>query len=459
MVEVVADTVCGLDTLVPVLDGPPRRYINLDNAASTPPLLEVRRTVDRLADLYSSVHRGTGYKSQLCTHLYEAARQGVGEFVDADPDKHTVILTKSTTEGINRVARVLGREEPTVFSTIMEHHANMLPWRTLAHELHMIDVDPDGRLDLQDLENKLKAAPTQRPRLVALAGASNVTGYLAPIREAARLAHQYGAQILIDGAQLVPHEPVSMRPTSASSDDGFDFLVFSAHKLYAPYGGGALIAPRDFFHGVPDQLGGGIVEFVTLDDVLWNEVPEREEAGSPNVIGAIALHTAVSCLQTLGMAHLAERERRLTAYALQRLAEVPGLRILGPQAPSERVGVVSFLLPDVPHFLAAAVLGYEFGIGVRTGCFCAHPAIQHLLAVEPAEVQRFTEAIRQHDKRQVPGAVRMSLGLGSTRADIDELIGGLQRIVAGDYRGQYELDPRTGEYEPRNWHPAYAEAV
>src|SRR6185295_11634095 len=130
-----------------------------------------------------------------------------------------------------------------------------------------------------------------------------------------------------------------------------------------------------------------------------------------------------------------------TAYALQRLAEVPGLRILGPQAPNERVGVVSFILDNVPHFLAAAVLGYEFGIGVRTGCFCAHPAIQHLLAVGPEEVRRFTDAIRQHDKRAVPGAVRMSLGLGSTRADIDELIVGLQRIVAGDYRGEYELDP------------------
>ena len=197
--------IAGADVRVPTLDGALRRYVNLDNAASTPPLIVARDAVHRFADWYSSVHRGSGFKSQLSTHVLESSRAAVADFVGADPDRHVVVFTKHTTEAINKMARDLADTQPIVFTTIMEHHANMLPWRVYASELSFIAVDQDGCLDLEDLEGQLRNAPTNRPRIVAIAGAYNVSGYVPPIHTVARLAHRYGAQILVDGAQLVPH--------------------------------------------------------------------------------------------------------------------------------------------------------------------------------------------------------------------------------------------------------------
>jgi selenocysteine lyase/cysteine desulfurase len=287
---------------------------------------------------------------------------------------------------------------------------------------------------------------------VALSGAYNVTGYLPPLREAARLAHRYGARILVDGAQLVPHRPVSMRPSAPDADDGFDFLVFSGHKIYAPYGSGVLVVPRDVFaNGTPTELGGGIVEMVMLDQVLWSDLPDREEAGSPNVLGAVALHAAVQRLEALGMDAVAAHERELTAYALEQVQRIPGLRLLGPDGSDERLGVLSFVIEGMPHTLVASILSHEWAVGVRSGCFCAHPGMLHLLRISREQAHRVSTRIALGDKRDVPGAVRASVGLYVTRADIDVLVEGLEAIVAGRYQRVYEQDVASGEYFPRAW--------
>jgi cysteine desulfurase / selenocysteine lyase len=448
--------VVGLDVCVPVLDGPPRRYINLDNAASTPPLVAVQAAVNRFAPWYSSVHRGTGYKSQLSTHVFEAAREAVARFVGADPTSHVVVFVKNTTEALNKLAHVVGADRTLVFTTIMEHHANMLPWRVWAGGVRFIATDAEGRLDLDDLTRQLAAAPTDRPRLVAVAGAYNTTGYTPAIHEIARTAHQYGARLLVDGAQLVPHVPVNM--SGSGPADALDFLVFSAHKLYAPYGAGVVVAPRDAFGGLPDQLGGGIVEMVTLEHVIWTEVPEREEAGSPNVMGVVALYAAIEKLGQIGMANIARHEEALTGYALRRLGEVPGLRVLGPPTAEGRVGAISFVVAGVSHALVASRLGFEWGIGVRAGCFCAHPGMSYLLGLSSEEMVSLEEQILLHEKFGAPGATRASLALYNSANDVDTLVSALQMIASGEPGPVYYPNHATNEYVPAGWRPDFDSA-
>ncbi len=449
----------GLDVRVPCLDGQERTYVNLDNAASTPPLASVRDTVDRFLDYYASVHRGTGFKSRLSTEAYETARRRVMRFVGADPERHTCLFAKNTTECINKLARRLPlAKDDVVLTTVMEHHSNDLPFRAAARVVH-VGLLPDGRLDEDDFDRQLGRA-RGRVRLVAVTGASNVTGYLNPIRRLAEKAHAAGAAILVDCAQLAPHRPI--RIGAIDEPDTFDFVAFSAHKLYAPYGTGALVGRRDVFeHGEPDQRGGGTVEIVTLDEVVWAGPPDREEAGSPNVVGAVALGAAAVELTDIGMAAVAAHEARLTAYALDRLGSVPGLRVFGDSDParaSERLGVIPFEIEGLSHFLVAAILGYEYGIGVRSGCFCAHPYVLHLLGLSKAEAGAVRGRMLAGDRREMPGMVRVSFGLYNTLEEIDALVEALQRIARRERQGEYRQDGATGEYLPAGWEPRRVES-
>ncbi len=447
----------GVEQEVPLIDGTHRRYVNLDNAASTPPLKTVQQAVNDFLMYYSSVHRGTGFKSQLCTHAYEQARQIATRFVGADPRSYICIFGKNTTEAINKLARrfPFDIDKDIVITTGMEHHSNDLPWRAAARVVH-VELTPDGRLDEADFDKQLEKYD-QRVALVAISGASNVTGYINPIHRLAEKAHEAGAQILVDCAQLAPHRRIDMR---ATGDPGWlDYVALSAHKMYAPYGTGALIGRRDTFErGDPDMRGGGTVEIVTLDDVIWSEPPEREEAGSPNTVGAIAMAAAMKTLDQVGMDVIAEHEAELTAYALERLPEVPGIHIYGdprPEHARDRLGVIPVGLDCAHHFLASAILGYEFGVGVRSGCFCAHPYILHLLGLTPEEAGRVRADILGGDRSNMPGLIRASFGLYNTKEDVDLFVEALKCIATGKIRGQYIQDKASGEYWPFGWQPEY----
>jgi len=452
-----SDLFVGLDVQVPLLSDSQRRYVNLDNAASTPALKAVQEAVDHFLVFYSSVHRGTGFKSQLSTHAYEEARKTVLRFLGAEESTHTCIFGKNTTEAINKLARrfPFTPERDVVLVSGMEHHSNDLPWRAATTTIH-IGLTPDGRLDLSDFDAQL-VRYRDRLALVAITGASNVTGTLNPIHELAEKAHAAGALILVDCAQLAPHRKVEM--LSLDDPAHLDFVSISAHKMYAPFGTGALVGRRDIFErGDPDMTGGGTVEIVTLDDVVWAEPPDREEAGSPNTVGAVALAAAIKKLESIGMDTIARHEAELTNYALMRLPEVPGIYLLGETDPSraiERLGVIPFGLRGVSHFKAAAVLGYEFGIGVRSGCFCAHPYILHLLGLSPKEADEVRQHILAGDRSEMPGLIRASFGLYNTSEEIDILVEALRRIAHGEYQGEYHQDIATGEFIPQNWQPQY----
>ncbi len=446
----------GLDAKVPLHNGGEHSYVNLDNAATTPPFQQVLDTICEFSRWYSSVHRGTGYKSQLSTHFYEQCRNIVAAFVGASTAERAVIFCANTTQAINILARRI-RLQPgqRILATVMEHHSNMLPWRLLMHQVDYVKVtNAEGALDLDDFEKQLREAHGAIP-LVAITGASNVTGCMPPLARIAAIAHQYGAQFLVDGAQLVPHRKIEMGKPGES--ESIDFLVFSGHKMYAPFGTGVLIGPHKFFQqGPPAMPGGGTVRLVTMEDIIWADSPELEEAGSPNVIGAVALAKSCQILDSIGMDRIAEHERELTWRLLEGLLEIEGLHLYGQLVRKEgcdRVGVVPMSVDGLEHGLLAACLSYEYGVGVRHGCFCAHPYVMHLNDVTLAGAQEYTQRARSGDFSRMPGFVRASLGIYNTCDEIDYLIEALRAIVKNGPGATYIL--KDGEYSPASSQARY----
>ena len=442
----------GLDEEVPLLDGTRRPYVNLDNAATTPPFRQVAESVNCFLKWYSSVHRGTGYKSRLSTELYNRCRETVSRFAGADPSYHTTFFCYNTTDAINRLCRHIRlKDDEIILTTVMEHHSNMLPWRLCGGVEHVGINLPDGTLDLNDLERRLQKRKG-KIRLVAVTGASNLTGCVPPIRKIARAAHEHGALILVDCAQLVAHSPLNMG--AADDPEHLDFAAFSAHKMYAPFGSGALIGPKSFFEdGPPGVWGGGAVDLVSLNEIAWSQAPEKEEAGTPNLIGILAMAKAAEILMDLGMDNVERHEKQLTAAAMNKLKNIEGIILYGKPAPSpgcDRVSVIPILPEKMNHALLAAALGYEWGIGVRNGCFCAHPYIEHLFQLTDQEIGLYMKQIRAGDHSALPGFVRISLGLYNTEQDLDYLSRALGEIMTNGPRYRYRQRKETGEYLPEN---------
>lgn len=441
----------GAETVVPTLHGP-RKYVNFDNAASTPTFTPIVDSVNDFLRWYSNVHRGTGFKSQLSSWAFEESRDIVTDFIGADLDKHCVIFTKNSTEAINKMANRSGlTKKDIILTTLMEHHSNELPWRRVGKVVH-VGLNPDGTISKDDFQARIKEYG-DRIKMVAITGASNVTGYINDIDYFAREAHKIGARILMDGAQLVPHRPVDMKPQDPNCY--LDFMVFSAHKMYAPFGTGVLVADRKVFEdSEPDTVGGGVVDIVTLEEAYWSDLPDKEEAGTPDIVGVVALAKAIRMFQALGWEAVIKHEAELTAYALTELKKIDGVKLYGdldPDRAAHRLGVVSFNVRDLPHALTAAILSYEGAIGVRSGCFCAHSYVKNLLEVNDEDDVRLQEQILSRDRSNIPGAVRASFGLYNTKEEIDRLILMVRKIAEGEYREDYVLDRESGDYTPRGF--------
>jgi cysteine desulfurase / selenocysteine lyase len=454
----VRERIVGIHQTVPLLDGSTRPYVNFDNAASTPALQDVLDTVNEFLGWYSSVHRGTGFKSKVATQAYDDARRIVADFVGANLEDHTVIFGKNTTDAINKLSyRLELQKDDVVLVSLLEHHSNDLPWRAQAHVEH-VKADALGRLDVADLDRLLEVYKG-RVKLVAITGASNVTGHLPDIHTIAKKAHAAGAEILIDCAQLAPHRRVSMGELNDPAH--LDYVSISAHKMYAPFGTGALIGRKDTFEkGEPEYRGGGTIEIVTVDNVEWSGAPDRDEAGSPNVVGAVALAAAIKALNQIGMDVVADHEAELTAYALERLKPIAGIEIYGETdiaTVRNRLGVIPMNIKGMSHFLVAAILGSEYGIGVRNGCFCAHPYLLHLMGLSQEESNRVREEILANDRHDMPGLVRISFGMYNTAAEVDVIVQALTAIAQGKYAGHYEQDAKTGEYHAVEWNPDLAQ--
>jgi selenocysteine lyase/cysteine desulfurase len=399
--------VVGADTVVPLVPGGSARYVDLDAAASSRALESVAARVAEALPSYASVHRGAGYLSQVSTARYESARDTVARFVGARADD-VCVLVRHTTDALNLLAGCVP-DGAAVLVLDCEHHADLLPWQRRG-PVTVLPVGATVVATLRALGAELAAA---RYALVAVTGASNVTGEALPLDEVVVLAHAAGARVVVDGAQLVPHRRFSL------ADSGADYVAFSGHKAYAPFGSGALVGRRDWLDAAPAYLaGGGAVQQVAVEGTSWAAAPHRHEGGSPNVLGAVALAAACDALAGLPAGALAEHERVLRERLVTGLDALPGVRVLRIWADSdEPTGVVSSTVAGADPGLVAAHLSAEHGIGVRDGRFCAHPLLARLGAPE--------------------GALRASVGVGSTIADVDRLLAALDAFLTGGPRVGY----------------------
>jgi len=433
-VELVGD---GIE--VQCADGVDRPYLSLDAAASTAALPAVWKQVRGALEWYSSVHRGAGQKSQASTAAYESARAAALAFAGRTSPSHLAIFCRNTTEAINLLAYRLGiGEEDVVVTTVVEHHANLLPWSWRAR-CRYVECGPEGTFGVDDVCAALDQHP--RPRLLAVTGASNITGWIPPLDRIIEAAHERSVPVVVDAAQLAPHRPLPA---------GADYVAWSGHKMYAPFGTGVLVGPRETFaSGDPFLAGGGAVDLVDLDEVLWADPPEREEAGSPNVLGAVALHAAIDALGALGWEAVVAHDREIARRLRHGVAAVPGVRLLGPPGDVETLPVATFVVEGVPHSLVAARLAEEHGIGVRHGCFCAHPYLVRLLGLGADEMRVHRQEVRNGERRNLPGAVRASGGLDTSGADVDRFLDALRRIAGGAPSPiTYVQDALTGDHRP-----------
>ncbi|MFE2596208.1 aminotransferase class V-fold PLP-dependent enzyme [Streptomyces sp. NPDC057617] len=433
--------VLGRDVTVPLVTGGEVTYAALDYAASAPALQRVWDDVAAYAPYYGSVHRGAGYLSQLSTDLFENSRRTVAEFLGCRPDDQ-VVFTRSTTDSLNLLAAVLPAGcEVFVFET--EHHASLLPWRDArAGDAGISYLNAPRTPDeaVATLERALARRDSRRPALVCVTGASNVTGELWPVRELAAAAHAHGARIVLDAAQLAPHHRVDIAALDV------DWVAFSGHKLYAPFGSGVLAGRADWLRDAEPYLaGGGASRTVARRadggvDVEWHTTAARHEAGSPNVIGAYAIASACKALTEAGFDTLVEREQQLIDRVRSGLAEVPEVRVLslfGDDAP--RVGVLSFVVEgwNSSHF--AAALSAEYGIGVRDGLFCAHPLVRTLLGTDPQDPGECGAPEAEPGERSL-NAIRVSFGAGTPDEHVDRFVRAVRELVNDGARWNYRTE-------------------
>ncbi|MDT9687994.1 aminotransferase class V-fold PLP-dependent enzyme [Streptomyces sp. P9(2023)] len=428
--------VLGRDVTVPLVTGGEVTYAALDYAASAPALQRVWDDVAAYAPYYGSVHRGAGYLSQLSTDLFENSRLTVAEFLDCR-DGDQVVFTRSTTDSLNLLAAAIPADcQVFVFET--EHHASLLPWQDA--RVTYLNAPRTHAQAVATLERALAERDPYGPALVCVTGASNVTGELWPVKELAAAAHAHGARIVLDAAQLAPHHPVSVRELDV------DWVAFSGHKLYAPFGSGVLAGRADWLQDADPYLaGGGASKKVARRadggvDVEWHTTAARHEAGSPNVIGVYSIASACKALTEAGFDQLVARENHLIATVREGLAEVPEVKVLslfGDHAP--RVGVISFVVEgwNSSHF--AAALSAEYGIGVRDGLFCAHPLVRTLLGSDP-QSQGECGAPEAAPGEKSLNAIRVSFGAGTPDEHVERFVRAVKELVRDGARWKYRTE-------------------
>ena len=377
--------------------------VYLDNAATTQkPLCVLDAMRDEYLNVNANVHRGVHYLSQQATDLHEAARETVRRFINAE-SVNEIVFTRGTTEGLNLVAssfcEEFMHEGDEVIVSVMEHHSNIVPWQLQAAKrgiaIRVVPMDECGNLDIDEYKNLFN----ERTKLVSIAHVSNVLGTINPVKELTRIAHEHDVPVLVDGAQNTPHFRVDVQ------DIDCEFFVFSGHKMYGPTGIGVLYGKESWLDRLPPYQGGGeMIESVTFEKTVFEKLPFKFEAGTPDYVATHGLAKAIEYIESIGLDNISAHERELTDYCMQKLSAIDGMRIFGTS--SHKDAVVSFLVRDIHHLDMGTLLD-RLGIAVRTGHHCAQPLMDHL---------------------GIQGTVRASFALYNTKEEIDILANGIARV-------------------------------
>ncbi len=438
---------------VKTLKGKDIKYVNLDNGATTTPFAPVKQYVNEMLDSYGSVHRGSGQKSLISTREYDASRDIIRNFVGASSQNY-VIFAKNTTEAINGAATLWAKRPGKILVSDIEHSSNLLPWIT-NDQVVQYRTQPDGSVDLVEIENILKAHK-QRPeneqiKLLTITGASTITGYRPPIYAIAALAHRYNAKMFADVCQLIPHERVDM----LADDDPchLDFLAFSGHKMYAPYGTGIIVGPKEFFDGFnPYQIGGGNLPYITRNLEIKRFYTERaHDPGTPNAMGAISIAKAIQIIEDLKQERIAKYEHSLVEYTFTGLQQIPGVTI---HISGESLAhVIPFDVNGFDGRLVAEILAQEHGIGVRSGAFCTYEYIRKLKNVSDEEDSKIAQEVEMGMTRNIPNIIRASFAMYNTLEDCDRFLDAISEIVKSGvdhYLPYYRQDEKTGIWTVRD---------
>lgn len=452
----------GLDAEYELATGETTRRIYLDSTASTLRLQVVEDALEKYQPYYANTHSVLHFGAKLSTLEYRWAHDMVLEFVHAEPEIYTAFFVGAgTTGGINRVARTLREKRPdrdVVITSIMEHHSNDLPHRkhfpNVVHIPAQMAKKSIGQVNLERLKEALEEHG-DKVNYVAITGVSNVTGIINPIHEIAELAHRQGALLVVDAAAMAAHKPIRVSG-HADPTRNLDVVVFSGHKVYAPGSPGVVVTRKDLFAGLePQEVGGGMVDDVYINRyTMMEQFPDREEAGTPNIVGAIGLAAALYALDKVGMDVIADEECGIIEYAVDKLSNIDDVIIYGETDASlcERAGAVSFNIKDIDHGLTAAVLNDYHNIAVRNECFCAHPYVREMITEALAERDDLTDEEIENWADLHNGMVRASFGIYSTRGDVDALVTAIRDIAANKklYEERYNRSS-NGDYHHKTF--------
>ncbi|MDD5318232.1 MAG: aminotransferase class V-fold PLP-dependent enzyme [Candidatus Pacebacteria bacterium] len=437
--------VIGTDKKIKLHNGKTAKVVLLNNAATTPPFEKTLKKVNTFLETYSAFHRGAGPHAQKTYEAVHESMQTIRDFLQARKDQ-SMVFAHNTSAVINLFIRLLRLEKGDIILTSdIEHTSNNLPWRFNSKATVIyVNSTHDGALDYKDFEKKI-LLHKNKVKLVAITGASNLTGYVPNIKKIVRLTHKYNALLFVDAAQLTPHRQIRMK------SDGVDALAFSAHKIYAPFGIGVLVLPTSILNRNPVDPGGGSIDMLSEERVVWAPIESRHQTGTWNVTGIVALAESCRILENVGWKNIYKHEAELVSYTVDKLSAIDGITLyISPSAykKENRIGTITFNLKGYHHALLATILDAEYGIETRAGTICNHRLVRRWFDISDAEQAQIEKEIAKGKRLSSYGIVRASIGIHNTKKDIDVLVQALKNISSNGASLKYRPNQSEEIYEP-----------